>query len=354
MKSLVALSVVVLAMSMSAEAGLLNPIFDGPGAKCCDCAPGFYPSPCRPRTGQSVFHRLIGRRCCSKPVGCDGVPCDGRTCCPVQRNAACRSTMQCGAAECCSAVRGNGCCVDPGCAAPCNNGNCNAVACTTDAGTCIADPGCAAPCTPNCNSGSCCTTCCDDPCTISQLILESQTACYVMQRRNALRKLGRYNCMCHPEIIAAFVYALNDCDSRVRMKAADELGDQLRQHRCCCSPAVVAALQHAECDCNLLVRIEARQALWLCQHHARCACDTACTGEMCCNANACCSSVVPEAPEQPAAPESAAPQYAPAPMDDPTRTSAPVEADAPAPVAMSEEQSIRTSRSLRNLFGMLN
>jgi len=52
------------------------------------------------------------------------------------------------------------------------------------------------------------------------------TACYAKDRKSALDKLGRkYNCCCHPEIMNAFVYGLNDSDERVRREAADEIGD---------------------------------------------------------------------------------------------------------------------------------
>ncbi len=50
------------------------------------------------------------------------------------------------------------------------------------------------------------------------------TACYAKDRRDAIDELGdEYSCVCHPEIMNAFVYALNDSDERVRAKAADEL-----------------------------------------------------------------------------------------------------------------------------------
>ncbi len=63
--------------------------------------------------------------------------------------------------------------------------------------------------------------------------------------------------------MSAFIYALNDADERVRRKAADEIGDQVR-HNGCCSPCVVAALTNALADCDRGVRREAEQALCLC------------------------------------------------------------------------------------------
>ncbi|MEZ6034781.1 MAG: hypothetical protein R3C17_16935 [Planctomycetaceae bacterium] len=66
--------------------------------------------------------------------------------------------------------------------------------------------------------------CCnDDCCDIAKLIYTSMTACYARQRKAALDTLGRrYDCCCHPEIMNAFVYGLNDTDERVRREAADE------------------------------------------------------------------------------------------------------------------------------------
>jgi hypothetical protein len=82
---------------------------------------------------------------------------------------------------------------------------------------------------------------------------------------SALDKLGRkYDCCCHPEIMNAFVYGLNDTDERVRREAADEIGDQVRRNKCCCSPCVVSALTCALADCDRSVRREAEQALRNC------------------------------------------------------------------------------------------
>ena len=114
-------------------------------------------------------------------------------------------------------------------------------------------------CTP------CETKCCNaNPCEIAKLIYTSQTACYARQRRAALRKLGnRYDCICNPEIMTAFVYGLNDADERVRRTAADKIGDQIRKN-CCCCPEIVAALTCALGDCDRGVRRQAEQALRLC------------------------------------------------------------------------------------------
>ncbi|MCA9047775.1 MAG: HEAT repeat domain-containing protein [Planctomycetaceae bacterium] len=88
------------------------------------------------------------------------------------------------------------------------------------------------------------------------------TGCYATDRRSAIHKLGdRYDGCCHPEIMNAFVYALNDADERVRAKAADEIGDQVRRNRCVCGPPVICALQQALGDCDPNVRRQAWEAL---------------------------------------------------------------------------------------------
>ncbi|GIS61450.1 MAG: hypothetical protein CM1200mP2_36750 [Planctomycetaceae bacterium] len=82
--------------------------------------------------------------------------------------------------------------------------------------------------------------------TIARLIFQSQTGCYARERRSAIHALGDgYDCSQNPEILVAFVYALNDTDERVRAKAADEIGDQIREHPDCAVPEIVAALKRA-------------------------------------------------------------------------------------------------------------
>lgn len=126
-----------------------------------------------------------------------------------------------------------------------------------------ADPSCGAPAASSCTATE--SKCCNaNPCDIAKLIYTSQTACYAKQRAAALRKLGnRYDCVCNPEIMSAFVYGLNDADERVRRTAADKIGDQIREN-CCCCPEVVAALTCALADCDKSVRRQAEQALRLC------------------------------------------------------------------------------------------
>ena len=143
-----------------------------------------------------------------------------------------------------------------------------------------ADASCAAPesgddsaaCAPAASDGCGATACCngscskDDACTIAELIFASQTECYAKDRARAIDRLGdSYSCVCHPEIMAAFMYSLNDADERVRAEAADEIGDQARAHGCsCASERVIEGLTFALGDCDLTVRRQASEALQVC------------------------------------------------------------------------------------------
>lgn len=62
----------------------------------------------------------------------------------------------------------------------------------------------------------------------------------------------------------ALVYALNDSDERVRAKAADEIGDQIRRNRCICGTSVICALKYSLADCDSSVRRQAEEALQQC------------------------------------------------------------------------------------------
>jgi hypothetical protein len=75
------------------------------------------------------------------------------------------------------------------------------------------------------------------------------TDCYATKRRNALDELGDYDSSCHPEIINAFVYGLNDTDERVRREAADELGDAARSNSCSCSSGRCCSCSRS-CSCS--------------------------------------------------------------------------------------------------------
>lgn len=158
------------------------------------------------------------------------------------------------------------------------------------------------------------------------LIYQSQTACYARQRRAAIRKLGnRYDCICNPEIMTAFVYALNDADERVRRAAADEIGDQVRKN-CCCCPEVVAALTCALGDCDKGVVRQAEQALRCCGYDVvKGCCDT-------CGGTACNSGCAPAG----------------------GAVGAPMDHAAPAPVPPEEKKTTNRPSRLSNLLGLLD
>jgi hypothetical protein len=175
------------------------------------------------------------------------------------------------------------------------------------------------------------------------LIYKSQTACYAKDRKKALDRLGdKYSCVCNPEIMAAFVYGLNDCDERVRWEAADEIGDQLRKNPCCCSCEIVTALTAALGDCDRGVRRQACEALRACGYEVV---DGCCGDAGCCNAgcgaNACGACGAGAAPAAAPAPE-AAPAPAPAP---------PTEPKAYFPSRSTNPTTKKTSK-LGNLFGL--
>lgn len=101
-------------------------------------------------------------------------------------------------------------------------------------------------------------TCCD----IANLIYQSMVGCYARDRRSAIHRMSdRYDCCCHPEIMNALIYALNDSDERVRGKAADEIGDQIRRNRVVCGAPVICALRSSLADCDPYVRRQAKEAL---------------------------------------------------------------------------------------------
>jgi hypothetical protein len=175
--------------------------------------------------------------------------------------------------------------------------------------------------------------CCADPCEVAKLIYTSQTACYAKDRRRAIHRLGdKYDCVCNPEIMCAFIYALNDCDERVRRKAADEIGDQIRKNKCCCSPETVAALTAALGDCDKGVVRQAKQALELCGYEVVDGCCNPCTATACATGSAC----------APAAAPAAAPAMSPAPAVE----------QAPAPVPPAAKRIKRGE--LNQLFGLLD
>lgn len=110
------------------------------------------------------------------------------------------------------------------------------------------------------------------------------------------------------------IYALNDSDERVRAKAADEIGDQIRQNNgCCCTKEVVAALTCALGDCDRSVRRQATEGLEACGYCVvdGCCCKTACCSTGC---NSCGGSA---APGLMPTPDSNGGEAAPAPPSDP-------------------------------------
>ncbi len=185
--------------------------------------------------------------------------------------------------------------------------------------------------------------CCADPCEVAKLIYQSQTACYAKDRKRAIKKLGEYSCQCNPEIMVAFVYALNDADEDVRAKAADEIGDQLSERPCCCSKEVVAALTCALADCDDDVRKQAEEALEACGYEIVDGCCNSCCNTSCTSCGA--TGAAPTVKPAPAA-GGAAP--APAPPEDPK---------AYFPSRLRQQQTKAKSdrpNRLASLFGMRN
>jgi hypothetical protein len=151
--------------------------------------------------------------------------------------------------------------------------------------------------------------------------------------------------------MCAFVYALNDCDERVRHEAADEIGDQVRRNGCCCmNDKVVEALTAALADCDRGVRNEAEEALEVCGYEVVDCCKPKC-GAAKCGSSKCGAGCKPCGPA--CDPACHAPGAAPA---------APTKADpeaAPAPAPPEEKSArslfpIRRNSKLANLFGLLD
>lgn len=224
----------ILAGASQVHAGLFG--FGKDCTDCCDsqCCQPVIARPCHVNT---MSHQ---RQCC--PVPCGDSACAPDCCAPV---------TCCAPTECCAPVA-CGTTVEPQCCAPVS---CCAPAACEQGSLCAVDGCC----------GGCERCCRDDRCEIAALIRTSRTACYAAQRRNAVHHLSDYyDCCCHPEIMAALVFALNDSDHRVRAKAADEIGDQIRVNRCICGPSVICALRYSLADCDRCVRRQAEEALMLC------------------------------------------------------------------------------------------
>jgi hypothetical protein len=149
-------------------------------------------------------------------------------------------------------------------------------------GVCVggpSGPGCC-PGAGCCPANGCCDECVpcdrDDACKVAKLIYESQTACSPKDREGAIDDLDGYDIVCYPEIMAAFLYALNDCDPKVRAQAADEIGDALEDNDSLCDKCVLDALCCALADCDKDVVKQAEEALDACGYEIIDACDLPC------------------------------------------------------------------------------
>ncbi|MBX3441809.1 MAG: HEAT repeat domain-containing protein [Planctomyces sp.] len=274
-----------------------------------------------------------GNACGACDNGACGNGCGNAACCP--NGAACNGA--CGNAACCP--NGNGC----------GNDGCGNDACCHNGNAC--DPGCAAPCDPGCAAPG--TTCCNvdnDACCIAKLIYQSQTACYAKDRRAAIRRLSKYDCACHPEIMSAFAYALNDADERVREAAANAIAVQVRRNPCCCSACVVNALTNALADCDRGVRRAAEKALCACGYDIV----NPVSQVACCDNSNGCNNCAPYAPAcAPAGePAPAAEDDVPAPAE-PEEEGAFYRRPTPAPAQVTARP-VSSRKSLKNLFGLTN
>jgi hypothetical protein len=325
-----------------ADGGACAPACAPKGANCAaPCASNCAPA-CAPKASSCAAPcaSACAPACAPKAANC-AAPC-APACGPKGADCAAPCASKC--APACAPKGAN-------CAAPCASAC--APACGPKGADCAAP--CASSCAPACGAkGACCgdDRCCADACEIAELIYTSQTACYAKHRAKAIDKLGdKFNCNCNPEIMAAFVYALNDCDERVRGEAADEIGDQVRRNGCCCMcNKTVEALTAALADCDRNVRNEAEEALELCGYEVVDCCKPSC-GAAC--GSACgpkCGACAPAGPA--CSPSCHAPEAtpaAPAPMQD--------NGVAPAPPEEKSARSlfpIRRNNKLSNLFGLLN
>lgn len=276
--------VATFGLSGVAQAGLFNFSFWNAEKSCSCTAPSdskcsrpTITRPCPSERPVYTYQRQPSKLVppCTKPGCCTkGAP---GSCKPSKDGSKCAPT--CKAPQSCAPTARD-------CAAPAAKA-CDAKgACSSQGARCVSKgAGCTSGCTSKCTNpcDKACRKCDVDPCKIAELIYKSQTACYAKQRRDAIHKLGdHFDCVCSPEIMAAFIYALNDADERVRAKAADEIGDQLRRNKCCCSKEVIEALTCALGDCDKHVRREAEQALEACGYKVvDGVCKTSCTKKGC-------------------------------------------------------------------------
>jgi hypothetical protein len=183
---------------------------------------------------------------------------------------------------------------------------------------------------------------------VAHWIYESQTGCHAKNRRKAIRKLGKFDCVCNPEIMCAFIYGLNDTDERVRKESANQIRKQVKKNGCCCSAQVVAALTCALADCDKGVARAAKKALKKCGYDVQKCCDSGCNST--CGAQASCGA--------PASMETA--PVAPAPADGGEAAPTPAPAPAPAsaepeayfPSRLKNQQTKSRKTNLSNVFGV--
>jgi len=281
--------VATLGLTTAAQAGFLDLLDHHGSGKSCGCAPSYQPRCCQPTITKPccptvhTYQRKISDK---KPPCCD-VGCAPQACCP--KNGWGPKGCAAPAPDCAAPA--------PDCAAPPKEDVAPEAPPKDECAAPAPGPKCAAPapgpkCAAPAPANGCCPQakgCCPhqgcydceyaDPCEIAKLIYQSQTACYAKDRRDAIHTLGDdFSCVCNPEIMVAFIYALNDADERVREKAADEIGDQLREYPCCCSKEVVAALTAALGDCDKGVRKQAEEALEECGYEVI---DGCCDGVCC-------------------------------------------------------------------------
>lgn len=235
----------------STNAGIVSPCGAG---KSSGCAESYQPDRCLPtivRPSTSTIYNYQRRNSflkasCSAPTSI----CAPASCCAPA--ICCAPVGQAGCANTCCAPCENTCCAPTECGQGTYCVPVQESSCTVPSECFVSGDACA-------EGGGCGTASCPE---IATLIHKSKTECYATARRSAIHKLGdRYDCCDHPEIMSAFIYALNDSDERVRAEAADEIGDQVRRNRCICGMPVIRALRCSLADCDRNVRRQAEQAL---------------------------------------------------------------------------------------------
>jgi hypothetical protein len=195
-----------------------------------------------------------------------------------------------------------------------------------------------------CDTGCSNNKCCADPCEVAHWIYESQTGCKGKDRKKAIKKLGKFDCVCNPEIMCAFIYGLNDTDEKVRRESANQIRKQTKKNCCCCNDKVVAALTCALADCDKKVVKAATKALKACGYDVQDCCESGCGS---CTQTASCGGSHPEsAPAAPAEGGETAPAPAPAPA------SAEPEAYFPSRLKNQQTKSPKKASGLSNIFGV--